>query len=110
MRALQLSAPAPSWSRAARLEPGNLKIDREPARCLPREDRGPSLGRPLYQAFVPALVEINFTLAARSFLGLVFASYMAPSVLGAPIGGRFTPATAQRVGMVTFLAGMIGII
>src|SRR3569833_3326859 len=35
---------------------------------------------------------------------------MAPSVLGAPIGGRFSPATAQRIGMVTFLAGMIGVI
>jgi MFS family permease len=33
-----------------------------------------------------------------------------PSVLGAPIGGRFTSAVAQRVGMVTFLAGIIGII
>jgi MFS family permease len=41
---------------------------------------------------------------------LVFAAYMAPSVLGAPIVGRFTSALAQRVGMITFLAGMIGII
>jgi hypothetical protein len=35
---------------------------------------------------------------------------MAPSVIGAPIGGRFTTATAQRIGMVSFLAGMIGVI
>jgi hypothetical protein len=40
----------------------------------------------------------------------VFAAYMAPSVLGAPIGGRLTSAVAQRVGMIIFLAGMIGII
>jgi hypothetical protein len=40
----------------------------------------------------------------------VFAAYMGPSVLGAPLGGRFTSAAAQRVGMITFLAGMIGII
>src|SRR3954454_14380976 len=33
-----------------------------------------------------------------------------PSALGAPIGGRFTPAVAQRIGMVGFLAGMIGIV
>ncbi|WP_210240561.1 hypothetical protein [Mesorhizobium sp. B2-1-5] len=35
---------------------------------------------------------------------------MTPSVLGAPIGGRFTSAVAQRVGMVIFLTGMIGVI
>ena len=63
-----------------------------------------------YQAFVPALVEDQLHTRSPLILGLVFASYMAPSVLGAPIGGRFTPAVAQRVGMVIFLAGMIGII
>jgi MFS family permease len=63
-----------------------------------------------YQAFVPALVEDQ--LHARSPLvpGLAFAAYMAPSVLGAPIGGWFTSAVAQRVGMIAFLSGMIGII
>ncbi len=35
---------------------------------------------------------------------------MGPSVLGAPLGGRFSPAAAQRVGMIAFVAGMIGII
>jgi MFS family permease len=63
-----------------------------------------------YQAFVPALVEDQLHTRSPLILGLVFAAYMAPSVLGAPIGGRFTPATAQRLGMITFLAGMIGII
>jgi MFS family permease len=63
-----------------------------------------------YQAFVPALVEEQLHTSSPLLLGLVFAAYMAPSVLGAPIGGRFTPAVAQRIGMVTFLAGMIGII
>jgi predicted MFS family arabinose efflux permease len=48
-----------------------------------------------YQAFVPALV---------------FAAYLAFGVLGAPLGGRFTSAAAQRVGMIVFLAGWIGII
>ncbi|MDA8440385.1 MAG: hypothetical protein M0Z51_16220 [Propionibacterium sp.] len=38
--------------------------------------------------------------------GLVFAGCMAPSVLGAPISGRFTRAGAQRLGLVTFLAGV----
>jgi MFS family permease len=63
-----------------------------------------------YQAFVPALVEDQLHTSSPLILGLVFAAYMAPSVLGAPIGGQFTPAGAQRIGMVTFLAGMIGII
>jgi MFS family permease len=63
-----------------------------------------------YQAFVPALVEDQLHTRSPLILGVVLAAYMAPSVLGAPIGGRFTSAVAQRVGMVTFLAGMIGII
>jgi MFS family permease len=63
-----------------------------------------------YQAFVPALVEEQLHTRSPLILGLVFAAYMAPSVLGAPIGGRFTSAAAQRVGMITFLAGMIGIV
>jgi MFS family permease len=63
-----------------------------------------------YQAFVPALVEDQLHTRSPLILGLMFAAYMAPSVLGAPIGGRFTSAVAQRVGMITLLAGMIGII
>jgi hypothetical protein len=63
-----------------------------------------------YQAFAPALVEDQLHTRSPLILGLVFAAYMAPSVLGAPVGGRFTIASAQRVGMIIFLAGMIGII
>lgn len=63
-----------------------------------------------YQAFVPALVENQLHARSTLVLGLVFAAYMGPSALGAPLGGRFTPARAQRVGMTAFLAGMIGII
>jgi MFS family permease len=63
-----------------------------------------------YQAFVPALVEEQLHTRSPLVLGLVFAAYMAPSALGAPLGGRFTPAAAQRLGMIAFLAGMIGII
>ena len=63
-----------------------------------------------YQAFVPALVEGQLHTRSPLILGLVFAAYMTPSVLGAPLGGRFTSAVAQRVGMITFLAGMMGIV
>jgi MFS family permease len=63
-----------------------------------------------YQAFVPTLVEDQLHTHSALVPGLVFAAYMAPSVLGAPIGGRFTTAAAQRLGMLAFLTGMIGII
>lgn len=63
-----------------------------------------------YQALVPALIEDRLNTHSPLILGLVFAAYMAPSVLGAPIGGRFTSANAQRAGMITFFAGMAGII
>ncbi|MFG2059752.1 MFS transporter [Micromonospora sp. NPDC048930] len=63
-----------------------------------------------YQAFVPALVEDQLHTSSPLIVGLVFAAYMGPSVLGAPLGGLFAPATAQRVGMIGFLTGMIGIV
>lgn len=62
-----------------------------------------------YQAFVPGLVEDQLHSRSSLVLGLVFAAFMAPSVLGAPLGGRFTPAAGQRVGMTVFLVGWIGI-
>ncbi|MEV6844422.1 MFS transporter [Actinoplanes sp. NPDC051411] len=63
-----------------------------------------------YQAFVPALVEDQLHTGSPLIIGLVFAAYMGPSVLGAPLGGLFAPATAQRVGMTGFLIGMTGIV
>jgi MFS family permease len=63
-----------------------------------------------YQAFVPALVEGELHTKSSLVVGLVFAAYMAPSALGAPLSGRFAPATGQRIGMVTFLAGMAGLL
>jgi MFS family permease len=63
-----------------------------------------------YQAFVPALVADQLHTSNALVLGLVFAAYMGPSALGAPIGGRFGPAAAQRIGMIAFLTGWIGII
>lgn len=63
-----------------------------------------------YQAFVPALVEDQLHTTSPLILGLVFAAYMGPSAFGAPLGGRFSPAAAQRIGMVAFLIGWIGIL
>nr|WP_311132300.1 MFS transporter [Nonomuraea gerenzanensis] len=63
-----------------------------------------------YQTLVPALVEDQLHTDSPLVLGLVFAAYMGPSALGAPLGSRFPPATAQRIGMIAFLAGWIGVI
>jgi MFS family permease len=63
-----------------------------------------------YQAFMPALVDDQLHTHSSFILGLVFAAYMAPSVAGAPLGGRFTSAAAQRIGMIIFLTGWIGVI
>ncbi|MGW0082112.1 MFS transporter [Streptomyces sp. NPDC003393] len=63
-----------------------------------------------YQAFMPALVEERLHIHSPLVLGLAFAAYLAPSVLGAPLGGRFTSAAAQRIGMIVFMTGWIGII
>lgn len=63
-----------------------------------------------YQAFVPALTVEQLHTHSPLIFGLVFSCYMAPSVLGAPIGGRLTPATAQRVGMGIYMIGMAGLV
>ncbi|TDD15227.1 MFS transporter [Kribbella turkmenica] len=63
-----------------------------------------------YQAFVPALVADQLHTNSSLVLGLVFAAYMGPSALGAPLGGRLSTAAAQRIGMIAFLTGWIGMI
>ncbi|WP_211240029.1 MFS transporter [Promicromonospora kroppenstedtii] len=63
-----------------------------------------------YQAFVPALVEGQLHSHSPLIPGLAFAAYMIPSAIGAPLSTRFTPAAAQRTGMVAFLVAMVGII
>jgi len=59
-----------------------------------------------YQAFVPALLQDQLHTASPLVLGLVFACYMTSSVLGAPLGGRLSALTAERVGMIVFMFGM----
>jgi MFS family permease len=63
-----------------------------------------------YQAFVPALVQDQLHTRSPVVVGLVFAAYMTPSAVGAPLSGRFDTATAQRIGMIGFLLGVIGVI
>jgi MFS family permease len=63
-----------------------------------------------YQAFVPALVEDQLHTRSPLVLGCVFAAYMGSSAVGAPLGGRFTAAVAERLGMILFLLGWVGLI
>jgi MFS family permease len=63
-----------------------------------------------YQAFVPAIVEDQLHTTSPLIIGAVFALYMGPGAVGAILSGRFSPAAAQRAGMLVFLVGMAGII
>lgn len=63
-----------------------------------------------YQSFVPTIARDQLHSDNALVVSLLFAAYMAPSVIGAPLVGRLQPARAQRVGMVVFLAGMAGIL
>ena len=55
-----------------------------------------------FQTFAPALVVDQLRTRSSWSVGLVFAAFILLSVIRAPVGGRFSPAAGQRVGMVTF--------
>ncbi|MFC0676079.1 MFS transporter [Brachybacterium hainanense] len=63
-----------------------------------------------YQAFVPAIVDGQLGTSNALVVGLVFSSYMLPSVLGAPLGGLLRPAAAQRLGMTVFALAVGGVV
>lgn len=63
-----------------------------------------------FQGFVPSIVAEQLHTGSALVLSVVFSAFMAPSVVGATIGGRWTPAGAQRIGMGLFLAGVAGIL
>ncbi len=63
-----------------------------------------------YQSFVPTIARDQLNSDNALVVSLLFAAYMAPGVAGAPLVGRLRPATAQRLGMVTFLLGVAGIL
>ncbi|HVK44459.1 MAG TPA: MFS transporter [Micropruina sp.] len=63
-----------------------------------------------YQSFVPTIAADQLHSDNALVVSLLFAAYMAPSVLGAPLVGRLLPAFAQRLGMITFLIGVTGIL
>ena len=63
-----------------------------------------------YQAFGPAMAREQLHSSSALAAALVFASIMAPSVLGASFAGRFRPVVAQRAGIVVFTLAVGGVL
>jgi MFS family permease len=62
-----------------------------------------------FTSFGPSIAADNLGSHSPLAAAAVFASYMAPSFLGGFIAGRFTPATAQRIGMTLVAAAGAGL-
>lgn len=60
-----------------------------------------------YLAFGPSVTADSLDSANAVTAALVYASYMGPSVIGAPLAGRLSPAAGQRLGMVLLGGGLI---
>ncbi|WP_162143158.1 MFS transporter [Granulicoccus phenolivorans] len=63
-----------------------------------------------YQGFGPSVTATYLGTSNALVVALVFASYMAPSVVAGPLSGRMRPARAQRLGMVLFAVGTCGLL
>ena len=63
-----------------------------------------------YQSFGPSIAADDLGTSSALVAAAVFASYMAPSVLGGPIAGRLRPAAAQRVGMALVVLAALGLL
>ncbi|MBL7250081.1 MFS transporter [Alloalcanivorax sp. C16-2] len=63
-----------------------------------------------YQAFGPIMAREQLHSSNALAAALVFASLMAPSVIGASIAGRLRPSSAQCLGMLAFTAGLAGVL
>lgn len=63
-----------------------------------------------YQAFGSSVAADNLHSSSALVAAAVFASYMAPSVFGGPLIGRWTPATGQRVGMLFVVLAAAGLV
>jgi MFS family permease len=66
-----------------------------------------------YQAFGPSVAADYLHSSSAVVAAAVFASYMAPSIVGGPLIGRWSPAVGQRIGMllvVTATAGLVAAI
>jgi MFS family permease len=63
-----------------------------------------------YQAFGPSVASEQLGTSNTLIAAVVFASLMAPSAIGAPLAGRTTPATAQRIGIAVFFGAVVAIL
>ncbi|WP_460825185.1 hypothetical protein [Nostocoides australiense] len=63
-----------------------------------------------FQAFGPAVTAEQLHTSNAVVVALVFSSYMAPSIIGAPIGARLATAAAQRLGMIAFTLALLGLL
>lgn len=110
-----------------RLSPETAKRAPGVARSLQPRVRVPEAARPLlpiaaavfvatwgvgafYQAFSPLLAVDYLGSSNLLVAAAIFASYMAPGVLGSPLAGLMPSDRAQRVGMVAFLLGIGGLL
>jgi predicted MFS family arabinose efflux permease len=63
-----------------------------------------------YQAFGPSVVAENLGTPSPLLAAVVFACVMILNPMGGPLAGRLSPMTAVRVGMLIFMAAVVGII
>ena len=63
-----------------------------------------------YQAFSPTISAQSLGTTNTLIAGIVFASFMAPYVVGGPLAGALSPVRAQRIGMVVFAFSVMGIV
>lgn len=68
-----------------------------------------SLGA-FYQTFGPTAVAEGLGTSNTVVATVVFAAYMAPNAIGGPVSGRFSPVSAQRLGIVVFAVAAIGLV
>lgn len=63
-----------------------------------------------YLAFSPTISAESLGTTSTLVAAAVFASYMAPNIIGGPLTGNLAPVTAQRLGMTVFALMTFGIV
>lgn len=63
-----------------------------------------------YQAFGPSIAVDQLGTHSTLMIGILFSAYLLPSAIGGPLTAKLAPANAQRIGMVMFTLGVMGII
>lgn len=63
-----------------------------------------------FQAYGPSIAAEQLGTLSAFAAALVFSSYLLPAALGGPLAAYFTPANAQRLGMVVFTVAASGLL